>query len=149
MRSRIYIAALILLGESILPGGALADPRPTFSVTEECAIAHNELLRAVVDDDPWLVRKILDMLGSGGREKAPTDAADPDLAPGLRDWQATVEWNELIKRARAEKAARANSNSTSRSSEGTVEMIDWMRRRRPRSCSRRSELGVSAARSVW
>jgi hypothetical protein len=128
MRPEICIAALILFGEPLLAGGAFADPRPSFSMTEERTIARNELLRAVVDDDPWLVRKILDMLRGSSGSKAPADPADPDFASGPRDWQATVDWNELIKRARAEKAARANSKSVSRSSEGTVEMIEWMRR---------------------
>ncbi len=128
MRPEIYIAALILLAEPLLAGGALADPRPRFTAPEERTIARNELLRAVVDDDPWLVRKILDRLSASNHATTPADAADPDLGSAPRDWQATVDWNELVKRARAEKAARANAQSASRSSEGTVEMIDWMRR---------------------
>jgi hypothetical protein len=128
MRTEIYVAALILFAEQILAGGALADTRPTFSITEERTIARNELLRVVVDDDPWLVRKILDMLRGSPQARTPSEAADPDLVVAPRDWQGMVEWNELIKRARAEKAARNSSGVETRSSEGTVEMLDWMRR---------------------
>ena len=127
MRKELYVAALILIGEAALAGGAFADPAPVFSPAEQGTIARNELLRAVVSDDPWLVRRILDLLWESRRASPPANAADPDLA-APRDWQAMVEWNELIKRARAEKAARAASGSTTRSSEGTVEMIEWMKR---------------------
>jgi len=123
MRKELLIAALILIGET----AAFAAAAPIFSAAEQGTIARNELLRAVVADDPWLVRKILDMLQQSRRALPPADAADPDLA-APRAWQAMVEWNELIKRARAEKAARAAASASTRSSEGTVEMIDWMRR---------------------
>src|SRR5271170_6174427 len=46
-----------------------------------------------------------------------------------RDWQGIVEWNELVKRARAEKEAREKPAPapSSRSAEGTVEMLDMLK----------------------
>jgi hypothetical protein len=127
MRTELYLVALILFGETAFSGAALAASAPSFSTPEQGAIARNELLRAVVDNDPWLVRKILDMLRQSRHDGARLDAADPDLTTP-RNWQAMVEWNDLIKRARAEKAARAGASSSARSAEGTVEMLDWMQR---------------------
>jgi len=129
-------AALILFGD--LAGSAHADLRgqPQFSAAETQTIARNELLNAVVAADPWLVRRMLDIVARekalAGRDSATgtPSAADPDLSISPRDWQGIVEWNELVKRARAEKEAREKPSpaASSRSAEGTVDMLDWMRR---------------------
>lgn len=139
MRLEALIAALILFGG--FDGSARADLQglPQFSAAETQTIARNELLNAVVAADPWLVRRMLDILARQASSRSDehavsgTDAnpvIDPDLSISPRDWQGTVEWNELIKRARAEKEARDKQTpaASGRSSEGTVQLIDLMRR---------------------
>ena len=137
MRMEALIAALILLADC--SGSARAELKglPRFSSTETQTIARNELLNAVVAADPWLVRRMLDVIERNPRQSnadAKTAAGDPDLAVAPRDWQGMVEWNDLIKRARAEKDTRDKPEpaASSRSSEGTVEMIDLMRKAQAR-----------------
>jgi hypothetical protein len=76
---------------------------------------------------------MLDIMAAAPHSRAGM-AVDPDLPSVPRDWQGTVEWNELVKRARAEKEARQKPSPTvsTRSSEGTIEMIDLMRKAKAR-----------------
>jgi hypothetical protein len=133
MRIEAVLAALVLLADCT--GAALAETRspPRFSQAETQTIARNELLNAVVVQDPWLVRRMLDIMATAPHARGGF-AGDPDLPSAPRDWQGTVEWNELVKRARAEKDARQKPAPTvsTRSSEGTIEMIDLMRKAKAR-----------------
>ena len=53
----------------------------------------------------------------------------PLSVPNLYTYRVPLEWNELVKRARAEKEAREKPAPapSSRSAEGTVEMLDMLK----------------------
>ena len=130
---RLLLAATILVGD--LTGAALADlagVRPTFSSAETGAIARNEILRSIVEQDPWLVKQILEALAKRSAPAASSaDAANPDIGQ-TRNSEGSIEWAELIRRARAEKEARDREPpaATNRSSEGSIELIEMIRRAR-------------------
>jgi hypothetical protein len=139
MRWELVLSTLILVGGAAAAARADMIGTPNFTAEETQTIARNELLRGIVQADPWLVRCMLDMMprpGAGlGRAAADPDAgvdpaADPDLAIAPRDAQGVVEWNSLIKRAKVEKERRENApdSNLTRSSEGTLEMIEMMRK---------------------
>jgi hypothetical protein len=141
MRLEALIAVLLIFGDFTVAAHADLQGLPRFSGNESQTIARNELLSAIVATDPWLVRRLLDALSSraqspNGGFVAPGQgidpARDPDLSISPRDVLGTVEWNELIKRAKAVKDAREKQTPviSGRSSEGTVELIDLMRRAR-------------------
>jgi hypothetical protein len=138
MRSEHLMAALLALS---LTGEARAGiAAPDFTATEARTIARNELLRAIIERDPWLVKRILSVM-EGGKQRpglgftAPVDGVDaranPDLINSARTAESSVEWNELLRRARAQKEADAKQPpNLSRSSEGSVELMEMMRRAR-------------------
>lgn len=146
MRYEALFAALLILAD--LSGVARADlagrppGEPKFTVVETKTIARNEILDAIVGQDPWLVRQILDLLEARTRRAGsagfapPPDGVDPFRNPDLigagRTAEGSAEWTDLIKRARAEKEARDKQPPAvdGRSSEGSVELIDMMRRAR-------------------
>ncbi len=85
------------------------------------------------------MRRILDameqMRDPASRNEAPAsfglDAArDPDLTGAARTAAGSVEWLELLRRARAEKEAQGKTPVTEngRSAEGSVELIEMMKR---------------------
>jgi hypothetical protein len=142
MRWELVLSTLILASAA---GGARADMvgAPNFSANESTTVAHNALLRDIIEVDPWLVRRMLDIMSHPGASSARTTAdsaenvdpaTDPDLAISPRDVQGVVEWNSLIKRAKAAKERRDKDPGATltRSSEGTLEMIDMMRQARIR-----------------
>lgn len=139
MRLEALLAALIVFAD--LTGSARADlltSPPKFSAAENQTIGRNELLLAIVGADPWLVRRILDVMEQmrdpARRAEAPSpygiDAArNPDLVDSTRTAEGSVEWLELLKRARAEKEAREKEPAESdRSADGSVELIEMMKR---------------------
>jgi len=142
MRWELVLSALILIG-AVAPG-AHADvvAAPNFSTEETQTIARNELLRDIVQGDPWLVRQLLDMLArakdQGVSPASPVSSVDPRLDPDLaispRDAQGIVEWNQLIRRAKLEKEQRGKAldSSTMRSAEGTLDMIELGRQAKTR-----------------
>jgi hypothetical protein len=110
---------------------------PIFSDADVTVIARNELLVAIVDSDPWLVRRILDAVGRASaqyRANAASNELDPlrnpDLARTDRSADGSVEWIELLKLARAEKEARGKADpaQSGRSAEGSIELIEMMKR---------------------
>ncbi len=138
MRFESLLCALVILSE--LSGAARAEPvrppeQPVFSSADAGVIARNELLRAIVEKDPWLVRRMLDALERlrGSREGGPIAGIDPqrdpDLASATRTAEGSVEWFELLRRALDEKAAQQTSpQGAGRSAEGSVELFDMMKR---------------------
>jgi hypothetical protein len=142
MRFEALLAALIIFAD--MPGAARAElmaSQPKFSAAESQTINRNELLRAIVGSDPWLVRRILDVMEQmhdpARRNEAPASyglnaARDPDLAGAARTAAGSVEWLELLRRARAEKEAQGKAPATEngRSAEGSVELIEMMKRAR-------------------
>ena len=136
MRFETLVAALMVLGSCGVARADLTDP-PNFNAGEHRTIARNEMLSAIADVDPWLVRRILDLLAGRpgakpGRARQPPVQVDgsknPDLAHPGRTAESSVEWNELIKRAKLEKEGRGKGADLTRSSEGSVELIEMMRR---------------------
>lgn len=132
MRVEAFAAALLVLSACANPASADLIDAPQFNAGETAIIARNEVLRAIVERDPWLVRGILDLLARPSPAAIPPEpldsAANPDLA--TRNSQGSVEWNELIRRARQEKDQRGKiaPGLAPRSSEGSVELIEMMRR---------------------
>ena len=142
MRWELVLSALILVGAAA--PGARADviAAPNFSTEETQTIARNELLRDIVQGDPWLVRQLLDMaararaeaMGATSPQSQVDPKLDPDLAISPRDAQGIVEWNQLIRRAKQEKEQRGKGldASTMRSAEGTLDMIELARQAKTR-----------------
>lgn len=137
MRIEALLCAVVLLAE--LSGGARADlvlhpaNPPHFNAADKQTIARNDLLRAIVHNDPWLVRRMLDLMEqfrNAGSTGLPDAARNPDLALAGRTAEGSVEWLELLKRARAEKEERDRlaGGANARSAQGSVEMIEMMRR---------------------
>lgn len=139
MRIEALLCALVMFAE--LSGSARADlvlhpaNPPQFNSADRHTIARNDLLRAIVRNDPWLVRRMLDLMEEfrkAGSADLPDAAKNPDLALAGRTAEGSVEWLELLKRARAEKEERdrLTANGAARSAQGSVEMIEMMRRAR-------------------
>jgi hypothetical protein len=132
MRFEALLLALVLLAEGAGAARADLDARPNFTVTDQRVIARNDLLRAIVDSDPWLARRILDMLAQ--MRRSVTDGVDPtenpDLAGVARTAEGSVEWLELMKRARLEKEMREKETASgaARTAEGSVELIEMMKK---------------------
>ncbi len=141
MRFEAVLGALVILTD--LSGAAHADlvgrPKdpPQFSAADSRMIGRNELLRAIVAEDPWLVRHVLDLLKQrdvAPRQGTPADGIDParnpDLTAAGRTAEGSVEWLELLKRARAEKETREREPITAsgRTAEGSIEFIEMMKK---------------------
>jgi hypothetical protein len=144
MRFEALLGALVILFD--LSGAARAElagktaEPPRFTAADHHTIDRNEMLRAIVANDPWLVRRILDLVArwSGaephGSNAAPSDGldpqSDPDLAGADRTAEGSIEWLELLKRARAEKEARDKDAvaASGRTAEGSVELFEMMRK---------------------
>jgi hypothetical protein len=137
MRLEALLCALVILADpwSMARADLVGHPAgpPPFSAADTEIINRNELLRAIAESDPWLVRHILDLMMQR-RGNAPAEGVDPaknpDLAAATRTAEGSVEWFELLKRARAEKEARGKDSSamSGRSAEGSVELIEMMKR---------------------
>jgi hypothetical protein len=142
MRLETLLAANLVLSPMVgiaQSGASEAAPSPRFSTVEVRMIDRNETLRAIVVQDPWLVRQILDLIaGRAGKIGGASSAAslegfdlskNPDLAPAARTAAGSIELIDLLRRARAEKeAARGKPEVSGRSAAGTVETIEMLRR---------------------
>jgi hypothetical protein len=143
MRFESLLAATLVLSQ--MSGTAHAQRRddtasPRFSAVEMRTVGRNELLRAVVAHDPWLVRHILDLVAhrnSGGADEFSAQLLDgidrsrnPDIVSGVRTAAGSVELIEFLRRALAEKNAIQNKSKyqmTGRSAPGSVEFIQMLR----------------------
>ena len=142
MRWELVLSSLILIGAIAPAARADVVAAPNFSAEETQTIARNELLRDIIQGDPWLVKQLLDMAarakaeakGSMSAESPVDPKLDPDLAISPRDAQGIVEWNQLIRRAKQEKEQRGKAldASTLRSAEGTLDMIELARQAKTR-----------------
>lgn len=102
-------------------------------------ISRNDLLRKIVDVDPWLVRHILDVIAKneasarrGEKSDAPEgiDASkNPDLAGMPKNALSSKEWLDLVKQAKAEKDKREQDDphSFTRDYRGTVDILEMMK----------------------
>jgi hypothetical protein len=148
MRLESLLAAVLVLSD--MSGTAHAQLRdypasPRFSPMEKRMVDRNELLRAVVAHDPGLVRHILDVVAhrnSGGADEFSAQAVDgidrsrnPDIVSGVRTAAGSVEFIELLRRARTEKEAVQNNSKyemTGRSAQGALDLIGMARDARSR-----------------
>ena len=142
MRYEALIAAVLVLSQF---APAAAQPRdtagsPQFSAAENRTVGRNELLRALIETDPWLVREILDAIAQrdatygddfvssafeGGRRTGNSDAAATTKTAA-----ASVEWITLLRRVRDEKATHASQQPTRRSAKGSVELLETLKKAR-------------------
>ncbi len=135
MRWDIVVSTFILMGCVTTDARADIVAAPNFTAQETQTIVRNELLRDIVQADPWLVRRLLDLIPHSSADRGqPTAVAvdtttNPDLTASPRDVLGSVEWIGLIKKAKAEKDQRVKAAEPiqSRSAEGTIEMIEMMR----------------------
>ena len=136
MRFESLFAALVVLSQIVGPAYAeLQATPPHFRAKEARVIGRNELLRAIIEQDPWLVRRLLDVMEEGRTHRsdevfAPTlegidRAKNPDIVSSERTAAGSVEWIELLRRARDAKATVKNS---ARSAQGSVEFLEMLRR---------------------
>jgi hypothetical protein len=140
MRFETLIAAVLVLSQVAAP--VAAQPRdnaasPQFSAAETQTVNRNELLRALIDTDPWLVREILDAVA--GRDAKNSEeflaqaldgidrATNPDIVSSTRDAAASLEWINLLRRARKEKEAIQGKQLTGRSAKGSIELLEVLR----------------------
>ena len=131
MRRELMLAILILMGGAA--GTARADftAAPNFSAAERETIARVQVLRDLVQGDPWLVRLVFDLAAkSDSSARLDETATQPNAdTPTTRDAQSMVNWNELLRKAKERKKRRGWNEDTdsARSAIGIVDTNDLMR----------------------
>jgi hypothetical protein len=144
MRFETLMAAVLVLSQ--VPSVATAEPNngsscPQFSAAETRTVGRNELLRMLIESDPWLVRQILDAVAQPKARNSDRFVAraldgidrtkNPDIASATRTADASIEWIDLLRRARAEKEADQkgiNCEPAWRTAAGSVELIEMLKR---------------------
>lgn len=134
MRYEALIAAVLVLSQISAAAAEQPDnaPSPRFTAAETHTIGRNELLNALVESDPWLVREILDAVAQRSTKNSDdfvaraldgiNRAKNPDLVSSTRTAAASLEWINLLRRARDEKKA-ADSKASGRSAKGSMELF--------------------------
>jgi hypothetical protein len=130
MRRELMLAVLILIGG--VAGAAHADftAAPSFSAEERQTIERVQVLRDLVQGDPWLVRLVFDLAAESKSRTRRGEAPHPNAdEPSTRDAQSIVDWNELLRKARERKKQRGwnEDADSSRSALGIVDTNDLMR----------------------
>jgi hypothetical protein len=142
MRIETVIAAVLVLSQ--ISAAAAAEPHssasPQFSAAETGTVGRNELLRALIETDPWLVRQILDAVAERSAKNSDEFVAraldgidrvkNPDIVSSTRTAAASVEWINLLRRARDEKEAirrKPKHESGERSAKGSVELLELLK----------------------
>ncbi len=159
MRYEALITAVLVLSQiaaspaSAAPGDGSAAPQ--FTAAETSTVGRNELLRALIETDPWLVRRILDAVA--GRDAADGDAVggpafmsnafytgaapSADIAPGRTD-AASAEWLSLLRQVRDEKTkthhgrthhnktAHSHTGHSDRSAKGSLDLLETLKKAR-------------------
>jgi hypothetical protein len=132
MRRELMLAILILLGGAA--GAARADfvAAPNFSAEERETIARVQVLRDMVQGDPWLVRLAFDLAAQSNfppRPSEPTTQQPNADLPSTRDAQSIVNWNDLLRKAKERKKQRGwnDGADSARSAIGIVDTNDLMR----------------------
>jgi hypothetical protein len=137
MRFEALVTAVLVLSQI---SAAAAEPRdkPQFTFAESQTVERNELLRALIHSDPWLVREILDAVAEhtarngdgyvGHALDGISRAKNPDLVSTTHTAAGSVEWLDLLRRARDEKKANANKlASEPRSANVSVETLQMFK----------------------
>jgi hypothetical protein len=139
MRFETLIAAALVLSQ--ISAAAAAERQddaaiPHFTAAENRTIGRNELLHALLTTDPWLVREILDAVAERSAKNSDDylaralegidRAKNPDIVSSTRTAAASLEWINLLRRAREEKKAADNKprESGGRSAKGSVELLN-------------------------
>jgi hypothetical protein len=109
--------ALLLIYTNLSGAATVEVKRPEFSAADRSVIDRNSALKQIVDSDPWLVRRFLDLLAAqaramdapigrnaGSLEPAAEPPSDPEHNPDLEAlWRASPEASHdlflLIKQA--------------------------------------------------
>jgi hypothetical protein len=142
MRLESLLVAMLVLSHISSP--ATAESRessafPRFSTAENRTVERNELLSALKEYDPRLVRQILDAIAqrhARNSEEFVARALDgidrfknPDIVSSTRTADASIEWIDLLRRARAEKEEiqrRPKAEPDDRTAAGSVETIKML-----------------------
>lgn len=160
MRYEALITAVLVLSQIAASPASAAhgdgSAPPQFTAAETSTVGRNELLRALIETDPWLVRRILDAVA--GRDAADGDAFDgpafmsnalytgaapsADIAPGRTD-AASAEWLSLLRQVRDEKtktqhdktrhnrtAHHHTGHSDNRSAKGSLDLLETLKKAR-------------------
>jgi hypothetical protein len=143
MRFEALIAAVLMLSQ--ISAAAAAErqdnaPAPQFTAAETRTIGRNQLLHLLIATDPWLVREILDAVAERSVKNSDDYVAraldgidrskNPDIVSSTRTAAASLEWINLLRRAREEKKSAENKpkfEAGGRSAKGSVELLDVMR----------------------
>jgi hypothetical protein len=141
MRFDSLIAALVLSAST--PAIAKSQDTaslPRFSSAETRTVGRNELLRVLIETDPWLVRQILDARAERSANNSNefiaraldgiNRAKNPDIVSSTRTAAASIEWINLLRRAREEKEAignRSKHEPNGRSAKGSVELLEVLK----------------------
>jgi hypothetical protein len=154
MRYEALIAAVLVLFPAAV-SSSVAQERdggasPHFTAAETRTVGRNELLQALMEHDPWLVRQILDAVAerdvaSGGSFDGaafPSNAlytgSPLSGAATARPDAASVEWLGLLRQVRDEKAAGHHMrHSANRSAAGSIELLDALKKARKEKGSRK------------
>jgi hypothetical protein len=131
MRRELMLAILILMGGAAATARADFTAAPNFSAAERETIARVQVLRDLVQGDPWLVRLVFDLAAQSDSAARPGETATrPNAdAPTTRDAQSIVNWNELLRKAKERKKQRdwKDNADSARSAIGIVDTNDLMR----------------------
>lgn len=142
MRFNSLIAAVFVLSAC---APAMAESQdsassPRFSTAETRTVGRNELLRALIETDPWLVRQILDALAERSANNSDEFVAralhginrtkNPDIVSSTRTAAASIEWINMLRRAREEKEAIGNKSKhepNGHSAKGSIELLEVLK----------------------
>jgi hypothetical protein len=140
MRFEPLIAAVLVLSVCAPAESQDSASMPHFSGGETRTVNRNELLRALIETDPWLVRQILDALTERSVNNSDefvaraldgiNRAKNPDIVSSTRTAAASIEWINLLRRARDEREAiggKPKQEPDGRSAKGSIELLEALR----------------------
>jgi hypothetical protein len=138
MRYEALIAAVLVLSQ-VGASPAAAEPRdasgsPQFTAAETSTVGRNEILRTLIETDPWLVRQFLDAVAERSARDAGFDGeafvSDTFYAGGEaaspRTAAASIELIQLLRRVKDEKSDKKQTSG--RSAKGSVELLESLKR---------------------
>jgi hypothetical protein len=155
MRYEALIAAVLVLSSagvsSSVAQGCDGGASPQFTAAETRTVGRNELLQALMEHDPWLVRQILDAvaernLASGGGldgaaflSNALYTSGRSTAAAAARPDAASIEWLGLLRQVRDQKTAghHHSRHSSNRTAAGSIELLDALKKARKEKGSRK------------
>jgi hypothetical protein len=142
MRFDSLIAAGLVLSACApaIAGSQDSASSPRFNTAETRTVGRNELLRALIETDPWLVRQILNALAERSAKNGDEFVAraldginrtkNPDIVSSTRTAAASIELINLLRRAREEKEAigsKSKHEPNGRSAKGSIELLEVLK----------------------